>query len=568
MTDLRTLTRGTQLVAFAAVLLLASDALAEKTAWLVRPLYPGQEALVERTEKALDKLMPGDARKDAVIGKAELAAALKGKVVAQVPCFDVDARCADPIDPFVAGLGFDRIVLVQGGQDEAGFKFRVVSYEPATKKVNPSSATNANLEKALLGAIARVVPVASTLEVKSNPVGATVYVDDAKVGVTPLTTQVLPGERVVRLDLKLHQPIEETLVIPIRGAASLDKTLEKVAARILITASPAGTEISIDGQVAGKDRVDRGIAPGDHTIRLTASEHRAFEQTITVKPDQQFTLDKSLEPLNPPKAPVQTVLITPVTPVEGTNPALTVKPATPVTPAPAPPPRVLSPAEQIYERKSYFHVSYEMGFLTRDTLVGRRFGERGFGRTTKIQSPSGAPPNLTLVGASAEYGVFGKYFGVTVFGLSYLTNMNAWTMEVGHEPGQAPESSAGVTGPANITNVRAHLGIIRALHPQVRFAVWRFMFAFQAGLEFRGGQILGTDPDGVSVFYKDGFVPLELLVAGRLNVRFFIADGFFMHLQGNYTQYLLGERAVDMTGGGNFGSASSFGFNVGFGYGF
>lgn len=562
MTDLRTLTRRTQLVALAAVFLLASDALAEKTAWLVRPLYPGQEALVERTEKALDKLLPGDARKDAVIGRAELAAALKGKVIAEVPCFDVDARCADPIDPFVAGLGFDRIVLILGGQDEAGFKYRVVSYEPASKKVNPASATNANLEKALLGAIARVVPAASTLQVKSTPEGATVYVDDVKVGVTPLTTQVLPGERVVRLDLKLHQPAEETVVIPIRGTASLEKVLEKVAARILITASPAGTEIAIDGQVLGKDRVDRGIAPGEHTLRLTAERHKAFEQTITVKADQQFTLDKTLESLG---GPTQTVIITPVGPeAKPADPVLVVKPVE----APPPPPKVLSPSEQIYERKSYFHVSYEMGFLTRDTLVGRRFGDAGFGRTTKILSPSGAPANLSLIGASAEYGVFGKYFGVTVFGLSYLTNMNAWGMEVGYEPGQTPESSGGVQGPGTITNVRAHLAVVRALHPQFRIAVWRFMFALQAGLEFRGGQILGNDPDGVSRFYKDGFVPLELHVAGRLNVRFFIADGFFLHLQGNYTQYLLGERAVNLDGTGNFGSASSFGFNAGFGYGF
>src|SRR3990167_3149199 len=112
---------GSRGLALALTLSLASSAAwAEKTLWLVRPLYPGQETLVDRTEKALDKLMPGDARKDAVIGQKELAASLKGYVATELPCFSADARCADPIDPFVAGLGFDRIVLMQGGQDEAG----------------------------------------------------------------------------------------------------------------------------------------------------------------------------------------------------------------------------------------------------------------------------------------------------------------------------------------------------------------------------------------------------------------------------------------------------------------
>jgi hypothetical protein len=171
-----------------ALILFAVPAHAETSLWLVRPLYPGQEALVARTQSALDRLMVGDARKDAVIGSRELGSSIKGRRGDDVPCFSGDTRCADPIDPFFADLGFDRIVLIQGGQDELGFKFRVASYEPKTGRVSPATATNANLEKALLGAVAKVVPAASTLEVKTTPPGATVFVDDVKVGVTPLST--------------------------------------------------------------------------------------------------------------------------------------------------------------------------------------------------------------------------------------------------------------------------------------------------------------------------------------------------------------------------------------------
>src|SRR5262245_4256576 len=87
-------------------------AAAEKTLWLVRPLYPGQEALAGRTEQALDKLTPQTQRPNQIIGHKELVAALKGKKVDDLPCFQGDTRCADPIDPFVATLGFDRVVLI------------------------------------------------------------------------------------------------------------------------------------------------------------------------------------------------------------------------------------------------------------------------------------------------------------------------------------------------------------------------------------------------------------------------------------------------------------------------
>lgn len=69
----------------AVALILSSPAFAETTLWLVRPLYPGQEALVERTEKALDKLISSADREDHVIGRTELAAALKGKKVEESP---------------------------------------------------------------------------------------------------------------------------------------------------------------------------------------------------------------------------------------------------------------------------------------------------------------------------------------------------------------------------------------------------------------------------------------------------------------------------------------------------
>src|SRR5262245_55020747 len=128
----------------------------EKTLWLVRPLYPGQEALAGRTEQALDKLTPQILRVNHVIGHTELVNALKGKKAEDLPCFLGETRCADPIDPFVANLGFDRVVLIQGGQDEAGFKFKVVSYEPSSGKTVAASATDTNLDNALLGAVAKV----------------------------------------------------------------------------------------------------------------------------------------------------------------------------------------------------------------------------------------------------------------------------------------------------------------------------------------------------------------------------------------------------------------------------
>jgi hypothetical protein len=565
--DFRKPSGGAAMVAL-ALALTTSAAWAEKTLWLVRPLYPGQEALVERSEKALDKLTTHDVREQSVIGLKELGAALKGHVAGELPCFSAEQRCPDPIDRFVASLGFERIVLIQGGQDEAGFKYRVVAYEPKSGSMNPASATNANLEKALLGAVAKVVPVASTLEVKSTPPGATVFVDDVKVGVTPLTTQVIPGERVVKLDLKSHQALEETVLVPIRGAVTLEKTLEKVAARIVITALPAGTDISLDGQLVGQDRVDRGVAPGEHTIRLTAEGHKAFEQTISVRPDQQFSIDKTLEAIAPASKPDDApkdkpaVLVVKEVPLEATPPESVKAPA---PPPPPPPPAPSTPSEQVYERRQYVSGTYELGALIGADFVAQRFEGGGSGRTTRLTST-----DLTLMGGGLEYGTFGKYFGLTVFGLSYLTNTTPWAGEVGFSTateGCEKTQDGSSCKPARLDNLKLHLVTARAIHLQLRLAAWRFQLGLQLGPDFRVGWLQGTDAGTSTVSYGGGFWAFDLFVSGRANVRFYLVEGLFLALQGNFSFHVIGVEATD-SAGGTFRNSHQYGFNGGLGYAF
>jgi hypothetical protein len=173
------------------------------------------------------------------------------------------------------------------------------------------------------------------------------------------------------------------------------------------------------------------------------------------------------------------------------------------------------------------------------------------------------------MGAAIEYGTFGKYFGVSLVGLAYLTNVDPWGMTVGYSeaPGSTYElvdSTNGITGKSLLPEVRVNLGVLRLFQPQVRVAVWRFMFSLQLGLEFRSGQILevgvaGDSPDR----YPDGFVILDLLAAARLNIRFFIYEGFYAMASGNFALYLIGNT-------NNFGSrdGNSWGLNGGLGYAF
>lgn len=536
------------MLATLSALLLVATGTPDRTVWLVQPLYPGQEGLVLRTEQALDKLILAEARANELIGRSELAAALKNRAP-DASCALGESACRDPLDAFVASLGFDRILMVKGGQDETGYHFKVTSYRPASGETAPGEATSASLQDALMGALVKVAPVAANLEVSSSPPGAVVFVDEVRVGVTPLTTQVLPGERHVRLDLKLHQSSEATLVVPVRGALRLDRSLEKVAAQLSVTARPAGVAIHLDGELIGHDRIDRGIRPGEHALKLTADGHQAVEQRISVKPEESYVFDRTLEPVPGAPLPPRTIVIKEVAPV---SPVVVARPAQPPAPAaPASPPPTPSAQERIYGLHSYFQVAYEGGAVAdRAVLNSRRFGDRGTGRTADFAGSG------RLHGLSLEYGTFGEYFGLSAIAIQYAQSAQPW-----HFPVLDPEVDAdGKPGPTEI-DAQVQLLSLRLLQPQVRVVLWRFALSVQAGVELRGGRILETG----TPFYQDGFavggtVPFDVLLGGRLSLRGYLVGG--LYLEASYA------KAWTLTQVDHRKSGNSQGFNAGVGYAF
>lgn len=542
---------ATSLALCALLFGLDAQAAQERTLWLVQALYPGQEALIARTEAAIAKLMPQEGRALEVIGQKELVAALRSKN-GELPCLFGDKPCAEPVNALVSSLGFDRVVLIRGGQDGSGYQFKVASYRPETGEVTPASDTQPHMEKALLGALVKVVPLASTLDVTSAPSNATVYVDDVRVGTTPLSTQVIPGEHLIKLDLKSHQPLEETLVVPARGSVNLHRSLEKVAARITVSASPSGAQIFLDGALAGRDKIDRGIQPGRHTVRLTLEGHKDFEATIDVRPDDSYTLDKSLEPIAVAKEPeVQTVIIReqvvtqqapPVNPGAQTPPGPIYQPPPPEEPTVAvtPPAPEIPFSQTVYDRRSYLELRYDSLALSGSFLEAQRYGSGFSAKTSSVLSDG-----RDLPGISIEYGSFGEYFGLAVLGVSYLQSAQPWRFSI-----LDPETVNGETRTEIEANVQ--LFQIRALQPQLRLVLWRFMFSAQGGLELRTGKIRETG----SPFYVEGFEPLDLMVGGRGTVRLFLFEG--LYLEAAYGG------ATNLTGKGS----GVRGFHAGAGYAF
>lgn len=460
-----------------------------KTLWVVQPLYPGQELLVNRTEEALRKLMADIP--DQLIGTGVLAAHLRGRK-ADLRCLTAgDAACVDPVDSFVAALGFERVVMLRGGQEDAAYRYKTTSYVPATGEAAFAEGSGANLDRALLAALVKVVPLASTLEIASDPPGAVVLVDGEKVGVTPYAGQILPGERLVRIEAASHMPVQKTINIPVRGVIKLTESFERVPARLVVTAAPAGASIRVDGVTQGTDKIDQPIQPGHHQVDFALDGHVPLTEQIEIAPGAVLTLDRTL---------VQTGWTT----FKG---ALT------------------RGQENIYKRGASVQANYEWAQWHGDKLYAQQSPNKDFDNPDSLLARK-LLSRSALNGVSFEYHQDGRYFGLMVVGAGYYTGSQwRYTLENGSK--EAEQSGT----PTLLS--------IRGVQPHVRFALWRLALYGQAGFDLR---VLNIHPAKAALDQKDLWI-VDLLTTAQVALRAYLVEGLFLEGAFRYSWAFFSEHA-------------------------
>ncbi len=151
-----------------------------------------------------------------------------------------------------------------------------------------------------------------TLELKKAPVavgpamlrvvektGKTVEVilDGAVVGKTPWQGAVVPGTHT----LGLRGPDDtgaEKRAVTAEGGKTVEVTLESVPLPVflIISATPSGASITIDGKPAGTAPYRAGLAKGNHTVVVSADGFREASREVSLaSPDQPQSLQIDLE---------------------------------------------------------------------------------------------------------------------------------------------------------------------------------------------------------------------------------------------------------------------------------
>ena len=451
-----------------------ADPATDKVLWLVQPLSPGQDHLVGPTEAALGKLLAASPTGREIIGRSQLAS-LRPETAPVTDCLFGDEACPDPVGVLVKAYGFSSAVLIKVGQDGALHRFRAASFRPGAFGADAAESVDASLEEALRAVVAKVAPVDSFVEIRSDPPGAAVFVDGAALGVTPLAATVAPGERTFRIEFADHDAIEWKKSVPFRGVIRESRTMEKSAGRLLVASE--GAAIFVDGKEAGHGQVELALAPGSHQLRLEADGYEPWSSTVEVEPGKELRVERKLEPTGWTSFS-----------------------------------RALSrEAEKIYARDTYVSVSYDSFTFVDDKLQARALD------LEKIESDR-VGAGSSLWGVSVEYGALGRYFGLMTFGASYFQTGAPIGVGIAN-PGDLPGAiEAAILG-----------GELRLLHPQLRFAVWRFVLGVQGGFVGRAGYV---EPRRGPRDLREGFVMADVGVDAQGGLKFFVVDG--LYLEGAY----------------------------------
>jgi hypothetical protein len=482
---------------------------AAQTLWLVQPLYPGQDALVKRAEEGIGALLPKELQGQHLIGREALAGHLKGKR-GELACVSGEAKCREPLEAYLDSLGLERVVLVQVGQDDAGYRFRAASVRPATGARAQGETANPAFEKALAGALVKFLSINAVVDAVTVPAGATVYLDGVKVGTTPMSTEVLPGEHTVRFELASHLPKEETRVFGSLEKVKLEAALEKVPARLVVKAQPEGTQIRVDGKPVGTDAVDQGIQPGTRVLTLMLDGYEPHEVKAEIAPGATYTLEHTMKP----------------TSMQSFKLAMRRR------------------KEATMARQSYLEVSYELLDLRSGSLKSRPAGTVD-GDLRSYRTGNVTPGPRSMRGLGLEYGRYGQYFGVLLVGGTYFSTGDTWGLS------REPDNTS---GPAGVDVGSAQLLSLRVLQPQLRYVLGPVSFALQAGVDLRGmllKDLSNADGSTEDLRFDNGLYALDVNVSAQAAARIFVYEGLYASVAYQYSLPLLNNIGAtsDLRGG-------------------
>ncbi|MFK7956179.1 MAG: PEGA domain-containing protein [Lysobacterales bacterium] len=146
---------------------------------------------------------------------------------------------------------------------------------------------------------AALEPAWADVEIVSMPIGATLYVDGDPVGETPLTAQIIEGERTLSLQLEGFKDWSSDMPVTAGAQLSLPPvTLIPADTLISVASSPESASVTVDGEYRGQTPLRLALAPGrSYRLAFTRAGFESSTRVLDVADGDDTRLNVRLKPI-------------------------------------------------------------------------------------------------------------------------------------------------------------------------------------------------------------------------------------------------------------------------------
>ncbi len=142
-----------------------------------------------------------------------------------------------------------------------------------------------------------VVQNTGTLQINSNVSGAQVFVDNVLAGNSPVSVTVAAGQHSIRVTANGYSDVTQTVNVGGGQVVQLNFNLRAINQNgtITVQVTPNNATVFIDGVRAGNGDMTLQVAPGQHSVRVTANGFQDFNQTVNVGAGANVVVNANLQ---------------------------------------------------------------------------------------------------------------------------------------------------------------------------------------------------------------------------------------------------------------------------------
>lgn len=124
-------------------------------------------------------------------------------------------------------------------------------------------------------------PIYGSIDINSTPIEADIYIDDKKIGVSPMFVQdYLIGTHRVRLSKAGHSDFSQ--VITVEEGQTFEVNAKLDSGREVVISTAPGAEIFVDGKSVGNTQYTGNLTFGSHTIYAMLNGKRSGKKKIDI----------------------------------------------------------------------------------------------------------------------------------------------------------------------------------------------------------------------------------------------------------------------------------------------